>query len=168
MKDPKMYELYDIIQDPGQRQNIADQHPDVLKELNQKYEVWWENVSRDFDTYCEIIVGSKHENPTTLYSHDAHRSGGESIWVIHVKNDGKYEIKLSRWPLESNKRLSENRNGDKIVAVNKATIKVGNIHTSMEITSEKKIDDINGLLYQQSIFWGLVLTSANNESSLCL
>ena len=136
VSDPDVYELYDIIQDPGQKKDIADQHPNVLKELNQKYEVWWDDISRDFNKYCETIVGSKYENPTTLYSHDAHRSGRESIWAIYVENDGKYEIKLSRWPLESNKHISENRYGDKTFAVKQSRLKLGNIDTSVQLNSE--------------------------------
>ena len=31
VSDQDVYELYDIIQDPGQKQDIADLHPKVLK-----------------------------------------------------------------------------------------------------------------------------------------
>ncbi len=134
--DPDLYELYDIIQDPGQRKNIAEQRPDVLKDLNQKYEEWWDDISRDFDKYCETIVGSNHENPTTLYSHDAHRNGRKSIWIIYVEKDGEYEIKLSRWPQEANKCIAENRAGNKTFAVKQARLKLGNIDTSLRLTSE--------------------------------
>jgi len=136
--DPDLYELYDITRDPEQKQNIAADHPEIVAELNRKYEAWWENVSSGFDTYCETIVGSKYENPVTLYSHDAHRKGRDSIWVIQVEKDGKYEIRASRWPQESNKRVAENRNGDKLIDIDKAGLRVGNIETSTDVTSEIK------------------------------
>jgi arylsulfatase A-like enzyme len=138
INDPDLYELYDIIQDPGQRKNIASQYPEIVRELSRKYEEWWEDISSDFDKYCETIVGSDFENPTILYSHDAHRIGRDNIWVIYVQKDGKYVIKLSRWPQESNKRLSENRSGEKTIRMKKAGLKLGNIDTSMEVTSEMK------------------------------
>jgi len=138
INDPNLFELYDITQDPGQRRNIASKYPEIVRELSRKYEEWWEDISSGFDTYCETIVGSNYENPTTLYSHDAHRKGRESIWVIYVEKDGKYKINLSRWPQESNKRISENKKGDKTFVIKKAGLKLGNIDTSMEVTSEMK------------------------------
>ncbi len=72
-------ELYDIQKDPGQRFDIAAQNPEVVKALHQKYEEWWEDISQNFDKYDEIFVGSKMENPTVLYSHDAHSKNRDSI-----------------------------------------------------------------------------------------
>lgn len=138
INDPNLYELYDITRDPGQRRNVAVQHPEIIHELKMKYEAWWEDVSTGFDTYSETIVGSEYENPTTLYSHDAHRKGRDSIWVINVDRDAKYEIKLSRWPQESNKHISENRKGDKFSEIDKAGLKVGNIDLSTTVTPEMK------------------------------
>ncbi|MBN2329786.1 MAG: arylsulfatase [Candidatus Omnitrophica bacterium] len=106
-------ELYDMTSDPGQKNDAAAQHPDVVAWLREEYEKWWERVSKDFDDYCEIIIGSDHENPTCIVSHDWHgesvpwnqqqiRSGmtGNGFWAVEIARDGKYEFQLRRWPIE--------------------------------------------------------------------
>jgi len=132
------YELYDIVSDPGQKNDISGKHPDVVKSFNRKYEEWWDDVSRDFDKYNEIIVGTEHENPAMLYSHDAHRKGGERIWVINVEFGGNYEIKLYRWPEEANKGISETRNGQKTVNIKQAHLKIGNVNASLKVNPDMK------------------------------
>ncbi|WP_430931212.1 arylsulfatase [Saccharicrinis sp. 156] len=37
-------ELYNISNDPGQKYNVADSNPDVLKELQAVYNPWWESA----------------------------------------------------------------------------------------------------------------------------
>ena len=65
-------ELYDINADPGQKNNIADKHAEVVAKLRRAYEDWWEDVSQRFDEYCETIIGSDSENPVRLICHDWH------------------------------------------------------------------------------------------------
>jgi len=129
-------ELYDIIADPWQRENIAGQHPDIVKDLYSRYEKWWEETSTDFDKYAEIYIGTEYENPVTLYSHDAHSRNGKKIWVLNVARNGKYEVRLNRWPEESGKRIVENGVGDKEIAIISASLKVGNIDLTQEITKD--------------------------------
>jgi arylsulfatase A-like enzyme len=129
-------ELYDIQADPGQRHDLAEAQPDVVKELYSRYEKWWEDTSVDFDTYAEIYIGSKHENPVTLYSHDAHSRNGKKIWVVQVARDGKYEVGLNRWPKESGKRIIENGAGDRELPVNSASLTIGSIDLTKEVTAD--------------------------------
>ena len=131
-------ELYDIVEDPGQRNDIADQHPDVVKELYKKYEQWWKDEAPSPDWYAEIHIGSEYDNPLTLYSHDAHTRDGKKIWVVSVERDGKYEIRLNRWPDESGKRIVENGSGDNDLPVRRADLTVGNIDLSREVTQDMK------------------------------
>ena len=37
-------ELYDISQDPGEKNNVAAQHPEVVQRLQKSYNTWWESV----------------------------------------------------------------------------------------------------------------------------
>ena len=37
-------ELFDISADPGQKNNIAAQHPEVVKELRAAYDAWWDTL----------------------------------------------------------------------------------------------------------------------------
>jgi hypothetical protein len=35
-------ELYHIVDDPHERENVASQHPEIVEELEQLIEDWWE------------------------------------------------------------------------------------------------------------------------------
>jgi arylsulfatase A-like enzyme len=111
-------ELYDIKADPGQRNDILERHPEVVKKLRAAYEKWWADVSERFDEYCEIVIGSEKQNPTCLMSHDIHgqvvwnheqvREGqrADGFWAVEVEADGTYEFSLRRWPREVNRPIS--------------------------------------------------------------
>lgn len=40
----KKWELYDIPADPGEKTDIADQHPDVVRKLDAAYDQWWSEI----------------------------------------------------------------------------------------------------------------------------
>jgi len=111
-------ELYDIKADPGQKNNVADKHPEVVAKLSHAYEDWWADISKRFDEYCEIIIGSDKENPTLLTCQSWHgvnipwgqkhiRKGQQDngFWAVEVARDGEYEFALRRWPKELNKPI---------------------------------------------------------------
>lgn len=107
-------ELYDMGADPGQKKDVSGQHADIVAELRQDYEGWYADISKRFDEYCDIVVGSEKENPTRLCCHDWHGeiapSGQEMIkkvvkangfWALEVARAGKYEITLRQQPAEA-------------------------------------------------------------------
>src|SRR4030043_1213358 len=113
-------ELYDMDKDPGQINNVADKYPEIVDKLKQAYEVWWKDISVDFDDYCEIIINTEKENPVCLSSHDWHCPGlppwnqshvrtgqkGNGFWVLDVAAEGTYEFAIRRWPLETGLALN--------------------------------------------------------------
>ncbi len=129
-------ELYDIIADPGQHNNVVNEYPEVVKDLYTRYEKWWEENVPEPDWYAEIYIGSEYENPVTLYAHDSFSRKGQKIWVINVARDGKYEIRLNRWPVESGKKMVENKEGDEILKIVSAELIVGNINLLKEVTPD--------------------------------
>ena len=154
-------ELYDILLDPEQRQDLADQHPEVVQDLCQHYEKWWDLVSPRFDEDCPIIVGSDQEQISLLTSHDWHgqqhawnqgqiRQGlvSNGYWAVDFAHDGEYHFELRRWPKEEDRRLTEDIPGDKIDLYNggkalelqSATIKIGEYQQTQTIsTSDKSV-----------------------------
>jgi len=38
------WQLYDVIADPKQSKNIADEHPDIVGVLSKEFETWWDSV----------------------------------------------------------------------------------------------------------------------------
>ncbi|SHF75604.1 Arylsulfatase A [Arenibacter palladensis] len=129
-------ELYNIKQDGGQKVNVVEENPEVVEELYKRYEDWWQDVSVGFDQYATMYVGSEHENPVTLYSHDAHTRKGEKIWTVNVARDGRYEVAVNRWPNESGKSIGENGKGDLVDRIVSASLKVGNIEQTVQVDGE--------------------------------
>ncbi len=108
-------ELYDRQADPGQRKDIAAEHPEVATRLKEDYEKWWADISTRFDEYCRTIVGSDKQAKTVLTSQAWHgddcpynqqhvRSAMQAngFWDVTVAQSGTYEIALRRWPEELN------------------------------------------------------------------
>ena len=108
-------ELYDLNQDPGQRNDIADQHPKVARRLRADYESWWKSVTEKSDTYCPFVINPAKQEMVTITSQSLlggqvaysqrHVRSGMPIngWtVIDVEVPDTYRISLRRWPKESN------------------------------------------------------------------
>jgi arylsulfatase A-like enzyme len=105
-------ELYDIVVDPAQRNDVFDQHPDVVERLTRQHLDWFKSVSAGMEP-TRIAIGSEVENPTHLtsqdwvtprsnppwsHSHVVRRSLSNGPWLLDVKKAGKYRISLARWP----------------------------------------------------------------------
>ena len=129
-------ELYNIQEDPGQTKDLAAQYPQVVENLYQRYQKWWDYASTDVDKYESISIGSNHENVVTLFPHSSHTRDGKAIWVVRVEQEGRYALRLNRWPDESRKRIVENSKGDKQLPIQSVNLRVGNIDSTKNITSE--------------------------------
>ncbi|MBD3185100.1 sulfatase-like hydrolase/transferase [Candidatus Poribacteria bacterium] len=118
-------ELYDIQADPGQRNNIAEDHPDVVEELREHYEKWWDIVSATFDDDCPIVIGSDKEDEARITTHDWHgetcawnqgmvRQGVEcnGYWIVEIAENGDYQFELRRWPKEEDRNMTEGIPGE--------------------------------------------------------
>ena len=44
---PTGFELYNIEQDPGEKQNLATKHPEIVKSFVQEYEAWFDDVTAE-------------------------------------------------------------------------------------------------------------------------
>src|SRR5262249_7633713 len=129
-------ELYDMTADPGQKQDVAGIHPKVVAELRKAYEAWWADISKRFDEYCEIVIGSAKENSTHLACHDWHGDPAPSaqamvlkgvvangFWAIEAERGGKYKITLRRQPAVAKFPISANT----------ARLKVGEFEVSQDL-----------------------------------
>ena len=109
-------ELYQIGCDPEQRTNAASKYPQVVSRMRNAYETWWKGIEPSNEEFYSIVLGSEHENPVRLSSHDLHtdgdnpswsqdmvRKGIGSIgkWMVDVAEAGEYEFKVMRGPGES-------------------------------------------------------------------
>ncbi len=120
-------ELYDISKDPGQEKDIAKEHPDVVKELREDYEDWWDTVSERFDEENPIIIGNAVQSEVNLTTHDlfnqfndtawhqVHVRAGKRCaghWTVDVAADGEYEFELRRWPKEEDEEMTSGLDGE--------------------------------------------------------
>ncbi|MCM2373814.1 arylsulfatase [Aporhodopirellula aestuarii] len=117
-------ELYEIGVDPGQENNIAKEHPEVVTTMREFYEKWWADLEPTFSQTTEIYLGHADHPVVSLTAHDwiqeiyppwhqgsiraADRKHPDSEklkhlghWAVKVIKDGKYQVSLRRWPAES-------------------------------------------------------------------
>ncbi|NQV24250.1 MAG: arylsulfatase [Rhodopirellula sp.] len=111
-------ELYDMAADPGQKKNVASAHPQVVERLTRFYEDWWTELLPTFQQDVAIHLGADGGNPATLTCHDWITTGSTpwnqshvrlaqnaksvtGFWNVNVVADGKYEVRVRRWPVES-------------------------------------------------------------------
>ncbi|MBL8792349.1 MAG: arylsulfatase [Planctomycetia bacterium] len=132
-------ELYDIQSDPGQRQDVAAKHAEVVTDLRRQYDDWWVSLSKRFGEYCEIALGAEQENPTRLCCHDWHGEIAPSDqialtravkangwWAIEVVRGGQYEITLRQLPAEAKQPIQGTT----------ARIKVGDLERNQAIPKD--------------------------------
>ncbi len=119
-------ELYDIEKDPGQKQDLAPSHPQVVEQLQSDYQAWYQSVEEGFLPINRIVIGSPKENPTRITCMDVYPVEGakpgkivwnqshvlkgnrnHGKWLLEVEESGNYEFALSRWPRESGLSFSE-------------------------------------------------------------
>ena len=117
-------ELYHIAKDPGQKNDLAANHPEMVTELRSAYENWWGELEPTFADYPRTVLGAEASPQTTLYVHDMHldedfnatlpwhqrhiRSGdikSKGWWSITVASTATYRFTLFRWPPNMNTNL---------------------------------------------------------------
>jgi arylsulfatase A-like enzyme len=111
------WQLYDMETDPGQTQDIAKEHPDLVQELAAKYDAWFADISRDGLKRFPIPVGHAEHNPVELHApqayadaplHFASGPGFANDWLtgwtdvkakivfdLEVVTAGEYDIELA-------------------------------------------------------------------------
>ncbi len=102
-KPAKMtFQLYDMVKDPFEQHDVADQHPKIAVKMKKDYEVWFQDVSgtRGFAP-PRIHLGAAQENPTVLTRQDwrgpkaGWKDGDLGHWEVQVARAGKYDVTLT-------------------------------------------------------------------------
>ena len=96
-------ELYDLSKDPGESLNVADQHPDVVKNLRGAYDQWFADTTSDKRYIQPPIVLGSIENPSTLTRQDWRGPGatwnkeGLGHWRVRIAKPASYTF-TARFP----------------------------------------------------------------------
>jgi arylsulfatase B len=160
--EPPRLELYDILADPGQKNDVAGQHPDVVARLRREYEAWWKMVAARAGEYARIVIGDTKENPATLTAHDWHGGDGalktwnqksilqgpaaNGFWAVEARA-GRYTFELRRWPRELDLPLNaaytppagnrETTPGRAITGIRKARLRIGAVDKTVDVDETK-------------------------------
>ena len=112
----KAPELYRVDKDPGQKNNLAADHPEIVKKMRKHYEKWWKEAKPLSDRPKWITLGAKEENPAMLYASDWQGDYADNWfnlapgkangkWNVRVSQPGQYKLTLYRWAPEANTAL---------------------------------------------------------------
>ena len=93
-------ELYDLEADPGERNNIAEQHPKTVGRLKKGYEEWFRDVSATRGhAPPRILLGTPYENPSVLTRQDWRVVGPDGwedhhlgYWEVEIAETGAYDV----------------------------------------------------------------------------
>jgi arylsulfatase A-like enzyme len=112
-------ELYEITEDPGQRRNVMDDHPEVVAAIRKDFEAYWATVTPGDRDRAEVIVGDERDPETFLHPSDWHlpsppwhhatvAAGPKAVgdWRIRAARSGRYRFEVRRWPREAGAPLA--------------------------------------------------------------
>ena len=118
-------ELYDILVDPGQQQNVAGRHPRVVADLYRAYREHFVDVTSHGAKNTPFHIGSSEEQETTITVRDWHPTVGNVIWQkedlsddtrdingfwsVEVRTPGRYRFVLTRHPHDDLKPIGANK-----------------------------------------------------------
>ncbi len=110
-------ELYDLENDPGEKENLAEQHPDKVADLRTVYEAWFADVSasRGYDP-PRIYIGAPEENPAVLTRQDWRGPEGwgdkdAGHWLVKVVRHGVYDVRVDA-PAQKDAEVCMNFGGE--------------------------------------------------------
>ena len=136
-------QLFDMQTDPGQKNDIADQHPVRFRELARAYDHWYQDISQRYNNYVRISLGSPYENPTRLTCHDWHEPVKgvpwnhtyirrmlvtNGFWAVKIERAGRYQFTLRQRPAYINFPIQGSE----------AKIKIGGIEAMSKIAEGAK------------------------------
>lgn len=110
-------ELFNIVDDPAQKNNVAKEHPEIVKTLQAHYAQWWETVKPVVSIYSRIGIGGE-ENPSRLSCFEWTKKSTTAVnvttqgcvvngseingsWMLDVVESGTYRVELLRYPKEA-------------------------------------------------------------------
>ena len=90
-------ELYDMVADPGETNNLYEKRPEIARRLKQTYDNWFEDVSNtrpeNYDP-PRIVLGTEHETSTTLSTQDRRETEEGGEWLLEFRNGKSYDIEF--------------------------------------------------------------------------
>jgi arylsulfatase A-like enzyme len=128
-------ELFDMEADPAEKNDVSEQHRDIVEQLRTAYEEWFRDVSGTHEyAPVRIPIGTKHENPVILTRQDwrGPQAGWTETslgyWEVDVAEAGMYEFTALFKPRNHAVKVQCSLNGSSVAAqagANDTTLIVG-------------------------------------------
>jgi arylsulfatase A-like enzyme len=110
--------LTHVLDDPYQENNLIEKHPELVTELKEAYNKYWDDVSKEDHVVQRIFLGEKSDclttidltSPSALCWEQQHVLTGMKTfgkWKVEFTNNGTYEFNFNRWPRELGAGLTE-------------------------------------------------------------
>ncbi len=114
-------ELYDVVADRAQKDDVAAQHPEVVQAMREHYERWWSGLEPSLNEFVPISLGAPQQPVVELNSGDwegiyADNTGfvREAVggpngghWHVFIEQPGDYRFTLRRWPEQTRAALGD-------------------------------------------------------------
>ncbi|MFC1762065.1 arylsulfatase [Planctomycetota bacterium] len=146
-------ELYNLASDPGQRTDLADQHPEIVRRLQDHYRQWKQEALKGYNQKRYIHLGSAKQNPLMLYSSDWQGDYADNInnliagdrigsWEVLVEKAGSYEFTLSRWHPASGLALTASTKDSRgrqrgSLAIKQARLRIGDYDQTVSTEADQ-------------------------------
>jgi arylsulfatase A len=123
----KPWQLYDMETDPGQKSDIASEHPEIVQDLSVRYDAWFADISSGGLQRFPLPVGHREQNPVELHAPQAYfdpplqfangpgfandwltawtDASAKVWWEVEVAEAGDYEIELAYAAADNGSRL---------------------------------------------------------------
>ena len=95
------FELYDVVADPEESQNLATARPEIVQQLKSAYDRWFDDVSSTRpDNYAppRIWIGTPHEKQTTLTRQDwrggTWATNANGYWLVYAPTPQTYSVQV--------------------------------------------------------------------------
>ena len=132
------WELYDMPLDPGEKNNVAERHPEVVRSLRAEYDAWFDRVAGtrpDNFQPPRIVAGTDNERVTVLTWQDwkVTEGGGwgkQGRWRLRFHGYHAYDVEL-KWPAA--------------IEIDEVVLHIGSTERAMavgEITNHLHLDNV--------------------------
>lgn len=91
------WELYDMQRDPGEKQDVAPQHPDVAAQLRAAYQAWYADVAQSTFEPMPIPVGHRERPEAVLNGHEAFLQPALGDGISYVTPKGWAQEWITNW-----------------------------------------------------------------------
>ncbi|HVR82691.1 MAG TPA: sulfatase-like hydrolase/transferase, partial [Planctomycetota bacterium] len=88
-------QLFDLEKNPGEEEDLAPAHPDIVERLTKEYSDWYSDMERTRGFLPpRIILGTEHEDPAILTRQNARGEAASAVWLVTVARETSFDVTL--------------------------------------------------------------------------